>query len=142
MFVSLWFQIWTLWLLIWWSLKIYIVVNFRARGISRGARKLIQTPTLIKKKYIPTLLIFWSDLTKYFQIFKWGGHYELFRFSQWSRSNLQMDWMCIHDRWDLIRKMVFLAQEILRNPINLETHILTFSIKISKLVWRWYFFIF
>ena len=27
-----------------------MVVNFRARGISRGARKLAQTPTLIKKK--------------------------------------------------------------------------------------------
>jgi len=26
-----------------------MVVNFRARGISRGARKLTQTPTLIKK---------------------------------------------------------------------------------------------
>ena len=28
-----------------------MVVNFRARGISRGARKLARTPTLIKKKY-------------------------------------------------------------------------------------------
>jgi hypothetical protein len=27
-----------------------MVVNFRARGISRGARKLARTPTLIKKK--------------------------------------------------------------------------------------------
>jgi len=27
-----------------------MVVNFRTRGISRGARKLAQTPTLIKKK--------------------------------------------------------------------------------------------
>ena len=27
-----------------------MVVNFRARGISRGARKLTRTPTLIEKK--------------------------------------------------------------------------------------------
>jgi hypothetical protein len=27
-----------------------MVVNFRARGISRGRRKLTRTPTLIKKK--------------------------------------------------------------------------------------------
>ena len=27
-----------------------MIVNFRARGISRGARKLARTPTLIKKK--------------------------------------------------------------------------------------------
>jgi len=27
-----------------------MVVNFRACGISRGARKLVRTPTLIKKK--------------------------------------------------------------------------------------------
>jgi hypothetical protein len=27
-----------------------MVVNFRARGISRGARKLTRTPTLIKKQ--------------------------------------------------------------------------------------------
>ena len=31
-----------------------MVVNFRARGISRGARKLARTPTLIKKKKVPT----------------------------------------------------------------------------------------
>jgi hypothetical protein len=29
-----------------------MIVNFRARVISRGARKLIQTPILIKKKDI------------------------------------------------------------------------------------------
>jgi hypothetical protein len=28
-----------------------MVVNFRVRGISRGARKLTRTPTLIKNKY-------------------------------------------------------------------------------------------
>jgi hypothetical protein len=27
-----------------------MIVNFRARGINRGARKLTRTPTLIKKK--------------------------------------------------------------------------------------------
>jgi hypothetical protein len=31
---------------IWWPLEAYMVVNFRARGISRGARKLAWTPTL------------------------------------------------------------------------------------------------
>jgi len=29
-----------------------MVVNFRTREISRGAHKLVQTPTLIKKKMI------------------------------------------------------------------------------------------
>ena len=29
-----------------------MVVNFRARGISRDTRKLTRTPTLIKKNYI------------------------------------------------------------------------------------------
>jgi len=29
-----------------------MVVNFRARGINRGARKLARTPTLIQKKRI------------------------------------------------------------------------------------------
>ena len=37
-------------LFIWWLLEVYMVVNFRTRGISRGARKLARTPTLIKKK--------------------------------------------------------------------------------------------
>ena len=30
-------------------MKIYMVINFRARGISRDARKLVQTSMLIKK---------------------------------------------------------------------------------------------
>jgi hypothetical protein len=34
-----------------YALEAYMVVNFRARGISRGARKLARTLTLIKKKY-------------------------------------------------------------------------------------------
>jgi len=34
------------------ALEAYMVVNFRARGISRGTCKLVQTPTLIKKKKI------------------------------------------------------------------------------------------
>jgi hypothetical protein len=41
---SLWSQIQALWLLIWWPLETYIVVNFRARGINRGARKLTRNP--------------------------------------------------------------------------------------------------
>jgi hypothetical protein len=48
---SLWSQVWALWLLIWWPLEAYMVVNFRARGISRGARKLARTPTLNLKKW-------------------------------------------------------------------------------------------
>jgi hypothetical protein len=44
--LPLWSQVRALWLLIWWSLKTYKVINFRARGISRGARKLTRT-TLI-----------------------------------------------------------------------------------------------
>jgi hypothetical protein len=43
---SLWFQVWVLWLLIWWSLEAYMVVNFKTRGISRGARQLARTSTL------------------------------------------------------------------------------------------------
>ena len=44
--LPLWSQVQALWLLIWWSLEAYMVVHFRARGISRGARKLARTPTL------------------------------------------------------------------------------------------------
>jgi hypothetical protein len=44
--LPLWSQVRTLWLLIWWPLEAYMVVNFKARGISRGARKLARTPTL------------------------------------------------------------------------------------------------
>jgi hypothetical protein len=32
-----------------------MIVNFRARGISQGARKLTRTPTLIKKKKLTIL---------------------------------------------------------------------------------------
>jgi hypothetical protein len=39
-------QIRAMWLLIWWSLETYMVVNFRARGISRGTRKLARIPAL------------------------------------------------------------------------------------------------
>jgi hypothetical protein len=35
------------------SLEAYIVVNFRARGISRGTHKLARTPTLNKNKKKP-----------------------------------------------------------------------------------------
>jgi hypothetical protein len=34
-----------------------MVVNFRARGISRGARKLARTPTIIKKNKKKKLMI-------------------------------------------------------------------------------------
>ena len=44
--LPLWSQVRALWLLIWWPLEVYMVVNFRARGISRGTRKLARTPTL------------------------------------------------------------------------------------------------
>jgi hypothetical protein len=46
----MWSQVQVLWLLIWWPLEIYIVVNFRARGNSRDARKLARIPTLEQKK--------------------------------------------------------------------------------------------
>jgi aryl carrier-like protein len=39
------------------ALEAYMVVNFRARGISRGARKLARTPTLNKKKKIMMMTI-------------------------------------------------------------------------------------
>jgi hypothetical protein len=45
--LPLWFQIRAMWLLIWWLLETYIVINFKARGISRDACKLPRTPTLI-----------------------------------------------------------------------------------------------
>jgi hypothetical protein len=35
-----------LWLLIWWPLETYMVVNFRTREISRDTHKLTRTPTL------------------------------------------------------------------------------------------------
>jgi len=44
--LPLWSQVRVLWLLIWWPLETYMVVNFRARGISWGARKLTRTPML------------------------------------------------------------------------------------------------
>jgi hypothetical protein len=51
---SLWFQVWDMWLLIWWPLEAYMVVNFRTRGINRDARKLVQTTILnLKKKNSP-----------------------------------------------------------------------------------------
>jgi len=33
-----WSQVQALWLLIWWSMEVYMVVNFRTREISQGAR--------------------------------------------------------------------------------------------------------
>ena len=48
--LPLWSQVRAMWLLISWLLEAYMVVNFRVREISRGARKLARTPTLNKKK--------------------------------------------------------------------------------------------
>ena len=48
--LPLWSQVRALWLLIWWPLEAYMVVNFRAREISRSARKLAWTPTVKLKK--------------------------------------------------------------------------------------------
>jgi hypothetical protein len=48
--LPLWSQVRALWLLIWWSLEAYMVINFRARRISWGARKLARTFTLNLKK--------------------------------------------------------------------------------------------
>jgi hypothetical protein len=54
--LPLWSQVQALWLLIWWPLEAYMVVNLRARGISRGTRKLVRTPMLNwKKKWYGTL---------------------------------------------------------------------------------------
>ena len=50
---SLWSQVRVLWLLIWWSLETYMVVNFRACGISQDTHKLIRTPMLNLKKKMP-----------------------------------------------------------------------------------------
>jgi hypothetical protein len=49
-FMVLWSQVRVSWLLIWWLLEAYMVVNFRTRRISKGACKLAWIPTLIKKK--------------------------------------------------------------------------------------------
>jgi hypothetical protein len=48
-FMVLWSQVRVSWLLIWWLLEAYMVVNFRARRISKGACKLARIPTLKKK---------------------------------------------------------------------------------------------
>ena len=56
--IKLWKQITIIIIIIiWWSLEAFMVVNFRARGINRSARKLARTSTLIKKK---KLLLFFS----------------------------------------------------------------------------------
>jgi hypothetical protein len=54
-----------LWLLIWWSLKIYIVINFRTHEISRDARKLtrIYVNNNNNKKNKQLKLIIWWLLT-------------------------------------------------------------------------------
>jgi len=36
-------------IVLWYSSEVYIFINFKAREISRGARKFIRTPMLIKK---------------------------------------------------------------------------------------------
>jgi hypothetical protein len=43
----LWSQVRVMLLLIWWLLKVYMVVNFRAREISWGTRKLARISILI-----------------------------------------------------------------------------------------------
>jgi len=48
----MWSQVRAMWLLIWWSLEVYMVVNFRARVINRDTRKLTRTFMLKKKTYI------------------------------------------------------------------------------------------
>jgi hypothetical protein len=69
--LPLWSQVRALLLLIWWPLETYMVVNFRAHGISRGARKLPQTPTLnYKKIYIYIYSQMSNNLTSYFIIFE------------------------------------------------------------------------
>ena len=60
--LPLWSQVRAMWLLIWWPLEAYMVVNFRAHGISRGAHKLVRTSTLnSKKKKTVIFLITWQN---------------------------------------------------------------------------------
>ena len=49
MFTLMWFQIRTMWLLIWWLLETYMVANFRVHEINQGTSNLVRTPTLKKK---------------------------------------------------------------------------------------------
>jgi hypothetical protein len=58
--LSLWFQVRVMWLLIWWSLETYMVVNFRVRGIGRSARKLVRTPTSKQNKKSNYFILFES----------------------------------------------------------------------------------
>jgi hypothetical protein len=44
--LSLWSQVQTLWLLIWWPLEAYMVVNFKTCRISGDAYKLARKTTL------------------------------------------------------------------------------------------------
>jgi hypothetical protein len=46
----MWSQVWALWLLIWWPLETYMIVNFRIHWISWNAHKLARKPTLSLKK--------------------------------------------------------------------------------------------
>jgi len=67
--LPLWSQVQALWLLIWWPLEAYMVVNFRARGISRGTRKLTRTPTLnLKKKCTHQFTRDWFWISHLFNI--------------------------------------------------------------------------
>ena len=52
--IFMWSQARAMWLLIWWSLEIYMVINLRAHEISWGTHKLTRTLTLIKKKNLKT----------------------------------------------------------------------------------------
>jgi len=45
--LPLYSQVQVLWLFIWWSLEVYMVINFRTHGISRDKYKLIRIPILI-----------------------------------------------------------------------------------------------
>jgi hypothetical protein len=67
--LSMWFQVRTPLLLIWWLLKAYMIVNFKTRGISRGARRVAWTPTLIKKNYLYTLI---PELNIFFTCFNFA----------------------------------------------------------------------
>ena len=68
--LPLWSQVRAMWLLIWWPLEAYMVVNFRTRIISRGARKLARTSMLKNFFGINTLinLFFFSFLTEWINL--------------------------------------------------------------------------
>ena len=61
------------------SLETYMIVNFKAREISRGTRKLAWTPTLVQKKkqscinYFIIIELFWLPTRAKFYIYNFNN---------------------------------------------------------------------